>query len=422
MRRLLALTLLASALGASVRAVEPVAPAGGSNLPTLVPDFAPLTSPVYLPHVPPLAVPGVDPLTLSPRPTPLASPFAQPTEAGGQASRSYNENFDGDPSPIFYKQNIVTGFTNVPRVVGFSQQVTGFTQQVVVDPNTGTRTITNVPIFSRVPIVVQDRVAVQQTVKLPLAGRYSGVSVVEWGNPLPRDQVYFGYNFYSNAGGALNPGIGGSDLQRQTAGFETTVFGNASIGLRIPFVQQYGPFGLGSQQVGDLTVLLKYAAFYNRETGNAITGGLAITAPTGGGSAVFPDGTTAPHSWLLQPWGGFVYRFDRSYVQGITNLIVPTDSRDVTLLGNSIGVGYWLYRAPTDRLLTGITPVAEVHVRTPLNHRDINGNIFLQDQVNVTTGAHFRFNKAVISGAVVVPLVGPKPFDVEAVAYLSYWF
>ena len=101
---------------------------------------------------------------------------------------------------------------------------------------------------------------------------------------------------------------------------------------------------------------------------------------------------------------------------------MPTDSRDVTLWGNSVALGYWLYRAPTDRFLTGITPTVEVHVRTPLNNRDPNGNVFFQDQVNVTTGAHFRFNRAVISGAVVVPLVGPNPFDVEAVGYMSYWF
>src|SRR6266545_2142755 len=164
MRRLMALALLALVVASPVRAQEPVVPASGSSLPTLVPDFGPLTSPLYVPHLPPLSVPGADPSTLSPRSTPLASPFAQPTEAGGQASRTFNENFDGDPSPIFYRQTIITGFTNVPRVVGFSQQVTGFTQQVSVGPN-GT-VITNTPVISNVPIVVQDRVPIQQVVKL----------------------------------------------------------------------------------------------------------------------------------------------------------------------------------------------------------------------------------------------------------------
>lgn len=418
MRR--ALTLFALLAATTARAEEPVAPAAGTGPPTIIPDLSPLTSPAYVPHVPPLSVPGLDPSLLNPRTT---EPFAQPIEAGGQPSRTFNENFDGDPSPIFYRQTIVTSFQTQTRVVGFSQQVTGFTQTITTD-NLGNQIITRNPIISNVPITVQERVPVTQSVRLPLGSRYNGVSVVEWGNPIPRDQAYLGYNFYSNAGGALNPGNAGSDLQRQTAGFEKTIFDNMSVGIRLPFVQQYGPFAYGSQVVGDLTVILKYAAFYNRETGNAITGGLAVTAPTGGGTAFFPDGTQAPHSTLLQPWAGFVRMFGNGYVQGISNLIVPTDSRDVTLWGNSVGFGWWAYRraANANGLLTGITPIAEIHVRTPLNHRDFNGDIYLQDQVNVTTGAHFRFSRLVLSGAVVVPLVGPKPFDVEGVGFLSYWF
>jgi hypothetical protein len=417
MRR--ALTLCALLAATAARAEDPVAPASGTAPPTIIPDLLPLTSPAYVPHVPPLSVPGLDPALLSPRNT---EPFAQPIEAGGQPSRTFNENFDGDPSPIYYKQTIVTSFQTQNRVVGFSQQVTGFTQTITTDGQ-GNQVIVRNPIITNVPITVQERVPVTQTVRLPIAGRYNGVSVVEWGNPIPRDHAYFGYNYYSNVGGALNPGGVGSDMQRQTAGFEKTIFDNASIGIRIPFVQQYGPFGFGSQVVGDLTVILKYAAFYNRQTGNAITGGLAITAPTGGGTAYFPDGTEAPHSTLLQPWAGFVRNFGRGYVQGISNLIVPTDSRDVTLWGNSVGFGYWLYRsADSNSLLTAITPIAEVHVRTPLNHRDIDGDIYFQDQVNVTTGMHFRFNRLVLSGAVVFPLVGPNPFDVEGVGFLSYWF
>jgi hypothetical protein len=422
MRRQLAPALLAFALfGSSVRAQDAIAPAGGTELPTLIPEFGKLPGPVYVPYVPPLAVPGVDPSLLSPQPAP-ASPFAQPIEAGGQASRTFNENFDGDMSPIYYKQNITT-FSTISKVVGFSQQITGFTQQVTIGAN-GTPTVTNVPIFSRVPVTAQVPVATQHTVEVPLAGRYNGVSVVDWNSPTPRDQVFLGYNFYSNVGASLNPGLGGSDLYRQMGGFEKVLGTNGSIGIRLPFVQQYGPLGLSSQQVGDLTVILKYAAYYNRETGNVLTGGLAITAPTGGGSAILADGTTAPHSWLLQPWGGFVYNVNnRGYVQGISNIITPTDSRDPTLWGNSLGVGYWLYRATSrSNLLTSITPIAEVHVRTPLNHRDPNGDVFFMDQVNVTTGAHFRFHRAIFSSAVVVPLVGPKPFNIEAIGYMSYWF
>ena len=163
-----ALTLLALLAATSARAEDPVAPAAALGLPTIVPDFAPFTSPIYVPHVPPLAVPGVDPSTLSPRP--IENPFAQATEAGGQASRSFNENFDGDPSPIYYRQTIVTAFQNVTRVVGFSQQVTGFTQQVTVNTQTGVRTITNVPIISNVSMGPSDSLSSSQR-KKPPSGR-----------------------------------------------------------------------------------------------------------------------------------------------------------------------------------------------------------------------------------------------------------
>ncbi|MDB5311703.1 MAG: hypothetical protein JWO38_5905 [Gemmataceae bacterium] len=446
MRRVMAYVFVGVTAAAQVgRADDSIVPVGTGPRPSAAPPCCPPLTP-YPSQLPPWVAPGTppsatDPMTGMPRPDPAApnpaapgqrDPFAQATEAGGQAARTFNENFAGDFPGIFFNRTVVTGFTTVPTVLGVSQQVVGFTQQVTTvpgpigatgQPGAPTTVITNVPVVVNTPVVGQTRVPVQQVVRIPLAGRYNGVSVVENGNPRPIDQAYVGYNFYSNVGAALNPATGGSDLQRQTAGFEKTVLGgDASVGIRLPYVQQYGPVGLGSQQVGDLTVLFKYAMWNNRTTGDAVTAGFAVTAPTGGGTAILPDGSRAPHSWLFQPWGGFVTTFDRAYVQGITNLIAPSDGRDPTVLGNSLGVGYWLYRAPTDRLLTGITPIAEVHVWTPLTHRSPTDAVFLQDQVNVTSGAHFRFNRAVLSTAVAVPVAGPRAWSVEGIAYLSYWF
>ena len=114
--------------------------------------------------------------------------------------------------------------------------------------------------------------------------------------------------------------------------------------------------------------------------------------------------------------------FERAYLQGISALIVPTDSRDITLFSNSLGFGYWLYRSDSDRLIQGIIPVFEAHVRTPLNHRDPAGVVFLQDQVNITGGLHVRLPRATVGGAVCVPVVAPRPWNVEAVANFTYWF
>src|SRR5689334_421914 len=116
MRRVLLCAVVGALAAAPVGwADDLVIPAG---VPTIVPDFAPLTSRVGVPYLPALP-PSVTPPTLPP----VAEPFAQATEAGGQASRSYNENFDGDFPGLIYQQNIVTGTTTVPRVVGTTPQV-----------------------------------------------------------------------------------------------------------------------------------------------------------------------------------------------------------------------------------------------------------------------------------------------------------
>jgi prepilin-type processing-associated H-X9-DG protein len=208
------------------------------------------------------------------------------------------------------------------------------------------------------------------------------------------------------------------------AGFETTFLdGDASVGLRLPYVQQYGPAGFASQTVGDLSVLFKYAFLNNRATGDLASAGLVVTTPTGGGgNIVLVDGSAAPHSTLFQPWVGYVKVFESGYVQGIANLIVPTDSRDPTVFGKSLGAGYFLYQDASAPFLTAFIPRAEVHIRTPFNHRDPNGLVYFQDQVNVNGGATFRFGRAALNASVSVPVVGPRPWALEAISFLNVNF
>jgi hypothetical protein len=394
------------------------------TLPGTLPTYPPGTPGVPTdPSTPPGTPPGMPPDPSVPPPVDprITDPFAQATEAGGLGARSFNENFDGDFVGVFYSRVISTTVT-IPQVVGFTQRVVGTTQTVTVDAQ-GNRTIVNTPVVVTDPVIALREVTQQRVVQIPAGSRYNGVQIVDNDNPRPMDRVYFGYNHYSDVGSALNPGVGGSDIQRQMMGFEKTFLGgDASFGMRLPFIQQYGPFGLGDQQVGDLSLLWKYAFYNNRVTGDVASVGFVLTTPTGGGHYFFPDGTEVPHSWLFQPWAGFVKVYDRAYVQGISNIIIPSDSRDPTMWGNSLAVGYWLYRNPGDRVLNGIIPTAEVHVRTPLSNRDENGLIFLQDQVNITGGVHFRFTRATISGAVCIPVVGPRPWDIEAMGFINYRF
>lgn len=206
-------------------------------------------------------------------------------------------------------------------------------------------------------------------------------------------------------------------------GFEKTFLdGNASIGLRLPFVQLGGVPGIAVSSVGDLSVLFKYALINNQETGNVLSVGLVVTTPTAPMSGTFSDGATLPHSVLFQPWAGFVRVFGRGYVQGITDVIVPTDSRDTILMSNALAAGYWLYQNTSDRFLTGIVPTAELHVNTPFNNRSPSGLEYFPDDVSITTGVHFRFPRATLSTAVNIPFVGPRPYTAEAIVNFNFWF
>src|SRR5690606_3525110 len=115
-----------------------------------------------------------------------------------------------------------------------------------------------------------------------------------------------------------------------------------------------------------------------------------------------------PHSTLLQPWMGYIYNLDGWFSQGFSSIVVPTDDDDVTILFNSVGVGCHLYRNPRDRWVRALVPVVEVHVNTPLNHRDARGlDVFFRDQVNMTGGMHVVFPRSTLGVAMSSPLVGP---------------
>ncbi|MBY0513883.1 MAG: hypothetical protein K2P78_08230, partial [Gemmataceae bacterium] len=386
------------------------------------------------PGVLPPTDPSVPPMMPDPNapPQPQQDPFFQPQTGGGLAERTANQNFDGDFGGIFYQQfvnSVASGPTVVQQLVGYGPpKVVGSTQIVTIDPSTGGKVVTTVPLYGQgdpiyQSVVVPGGTAIdRQILRTSVAGRYQGVMITDNDNPRPMDRVYFGYNFYSRLGRSVDGQAANVDLQRQTVGFEKAFLnGNASFGMRLPFIQQYGS-GLSTRVVGDLSLLGKYAFYNNRRTGDLVSAGFVLTTPTGGGGAILTDGTSVPHSWLFQPWAGFVKVYDRLYFQGITNVIAPSDRRDPTLLGNSLAAGYWVYRNPGDRLLTGIIPVAEVHVRNPLNHRNPNDPVFLQDQVNLTTGVHFRSNRGVLSPALSIPLVGPRPWAIEAMVYANWLF
>ena len=157
------------------------------------------------------------------------------------------------------------------------------------------------------------------------------------------DRVFVNYNYFGDITRAF-PGVPGTDLHREMYGFEKTFLnGDASIELRMNSLQTTGDTSLANGEFGDLTVITKLALINDRETGNVLSMGFAVTAPTGP-NAFLPDGSKL-NPTLLQPWSGFIYNLERAYAQGFSSLIIPTDSRDSLVATSSLGVGYWLYRA-----------------------------------------------------------------------------
>jgi len=269
--------------------------------------------------------------------------------------------------------------------------------------------------------------------RLAAGSRYNGILNTDNDSPRPTTRAYFGYNYYQGINSTYNGDLGGSDLHRETAAFEYAFMdGSASVGMRLPFIQTTNaPLGTNQNVVGDLSILLKYAFYNDRVSGDIASTGLIVTTPTAGSGnltlsdgspLILIDGSTLPNSVIFQPWVGGVKMFGSGYLQEITGMIIPANTREPVIFSNSLGAGYFLFQNPKDRLINAVVPNVEAHVRIPLNHRDPNEAIFLQDQVNISTGVHFRMPRATISPAINVPVVGPRPWNLEAVVWLNCYF
>jgi hypothetical protein len=400
--------------GGSARAEDPAEAAPGRVSPAAFPpDVVP-----PLPSLPPpLALPPV-----APKDVPPATPFATQTAGGGFQGRSFNEQFEGDFGGIFVRQKVQVGTTIKQVQVGTSsrQVQVGTTTKVITPPDSQPITVVT-PVFRTVttPIFRDVTTPVYREVQSLVTGRYSGVQITDNDSPRPVDRVYFGYSYYDGLGSGVNPGYGDVSQNRELFGFEKTVLdGDGSVGMRLPYLQSSAPFDAGRNVLGDLSLLFKYALYNNRDTGDVLSVGMVVTTPTGGGSVFFPDGSVVPHGVLLQPWFGGVKVLGRGYAQTINNIIIPTTASEVTLIGSSWAAGYRLNDG--GGYVPRVTPTFETHLRVPLSNRDPAGLIFLQDQVNLTTGVHFNWGRLTVSGGTCVPVVGPRPWNIEALAYVNY--
>jgi hypothetical protein len=216
-----------------------------------------------------------------------------------------------------------------------------------------------------------------------------------------------------------------------------------SLGLRVPFntldAQGADPLvgpggilpatrGYTTTQFGNLSAVVKALLWEDRGSGSLLSGGATVSFPTASSKKINPGMSTVA---FAQPFVGYIAQRGDFFVQGFSSVTLSIASAQSIVLFNDIGLGYYAYRtaAPT-ALLTAVVPTLELHVFTPLRQADPGANLFgttddtrLYDIVNVTGGATIEFSHRTTLGVgVAVPVTGPHPFDVEALAQLNYRF
>jgi hypothetical protein len=286
-------------------------------------------------------------------------------------------------------------------------------------PGIGTRSGTS-PFGSQAPAVVT-----------------RAFKVAEDENPRPQDRVFVDFNFYDDVAHEFNErfNTGFHDIQvyRETFGVEKTFLdGAASVELRVPLnsahIEDDRPGENPSDtDIGDLTVVFKAAPWIDPQTGNVLSGGLAVTAPTGPSHFANSPAFPGIRDTILVPFVGGIWRSDRFYSQMFLSMDIPSDERDVTIFHTDVQVGYFLMtRNDPDAFLTSVVPVFEVHVNDPLNHRGVftlTDPFGTDDAVVLTPGLHFGLaNNVALGTAVAIPVTGPKPFEIEAIVQLDWFF
>ena len=273
-----------------------------------------------------------------------------------------------------------------------------------------------------------------------VTNQFSDVKIAEGESPRPTNRVFYKFNWYNNVAPAQwadpTQTIHNVNLYRHVFGVEQTFLdGRMSLGLRVPFNtlvadpkhELIGEQGIDSTQFGNVSAIFKAVLWEDRPSGDLVSAGVTLSLPTASSKLLNPGQSVLAY---VQPFGGFIVNRGDFFVQGFVSITAPLASAESIVLFSDVGVGYWLYRDPEDGLLTGFAPTVEIHVADPLRQADsrvlefgIFDNLKLHNVVDFTMGGTFEFaSRATLGLGLVVPVTGPKPFDVEALAQFNYRF
>ena len=276
-----------------------------------------------------------------------------------------------------------------------------------------------------------------------LAPSVRGFKIADNQSPQPQDRVFYTFEYFYNLNAAVDKRfdtpINNLRAYRQILGFEKTFDdGRASFGLVLPIDTLYAtsttpgkfasPAGV-STSTGDLSLFTKFIVRQDTKTGSLISAGLVVTPPTGPGTFAGAKYISSLHTTTIQPYVGFILRRGRAYLHGFSALQVPVDPNDVTVAYNDVGLGYFLYQDTEEvarHWITAVVPTTEVHINTPLNHRDpynANDQAGSANVVNLTQGLNLEFSRrSILTIGIASPVTSPRPFDVEALVLFNVRF
>jgi hypothetical protein len=268
-----------------------------------------------------------------------------------------------------------------------------------------------------------------------------GLKISENQSPRPQDRFFYTFNYFAEVNQHLNKvleaSVAGLRVYREVLGFEKTYNeGNGSFGIRMPIntvsanstsLGNFAKLAGTSTAMGDLSLFTKHIFVRDPATGSMITGGLALTVPTGPDQFAGAKYLAGLHSTEIQPFVGYIWKRDRFYLHGFTAIDTPSTLRQATLVYNDVGVGYFILRRPDpDYWLTSVAPTFEVHVNSPLTHGDPYNRLDpggVPNVVNLTYGINFEFTRrSVLTLGMATPVTGPRPFDYEAMILFNVYF
>ena len=214
--------------------------------------------------------------------------------------------------------------------------------------------LTSLGSFSEagIPQMLGDQAPMFGTPKGAVPPWVRGYKMADNQSPRPQDRLFVAFNFYDNLRQSPTSELREVKVYREFFGFEKTFFdGNASLGMRVP-LNTLSASGVGrggtSTAFGDLTVFLKEILLQDREAGFLLSGGLAVTPPTGPSNFAGAPFARSIATTSLQPFLGYIWSSGRWFLQGFSGINVPTDPRVVTMYYNDIGIGYFFF-APRTR-------------------------------------------------------------------------